>query len=155
MAVSRKLQSSVDAAVLAAIHVQDNRESAALALFNANLSSRGEIAGRSVIAEFTTDDSGNLRGSATAEVATTIMQVIYFPSGNLKLHSWSADSGQTMAFALVCNQLEINSWSGITNTYAWTPFNQNEPIALPGTSTTTTEVVTTEKTETLPGSLID
>ena len=68
--------------------------------------------------------------------------VIYLPSANLTLRSWSADSGQTMAFGMVVNQLEMNSFSGITNTYAWTPYMKSEPITLPSTTTTTTTTVT-------------
>ena len=77
--------------------------------------------------------------------------VIYLPSVNLELHSWSADEGQKMAFAMVVNTLEINSWSGITNTDEWIPFNRTYPIRHPGTTTTEEVTETSIITETLPG----
>lgn len=77
--------------------------------------------------------------------------VIYLPSVNLTMHSWSADEGQKMAFAMVVNTLEINSWSGITNTYEWIPFNRTSPIRLPGETTTETVTETRTVTETQAG----
>lgn len=56
-----------------------------------------------------------------------------------------------MAFAMVVNTLEINSWSGITNTYEWIPFNRTDPIRHQGTTTTEEVTETSTVTETLPG----
>lgn len=101
---------------------------------------------------FENSNRGNTWSLCISSLSKNIWNgVVYFPSGNLQMHSWSMDSGQKISLGLTANQLEINSWSGITNTYAWTPYGYSRPITYPGTTTTTTEVVTTEVTEVVPG----
>lgn len=70
--------------------------------------------------------------------------VVYLPSANLTLQKWSSTT--SMAWALIVNRLTASEWTGVTNTYAWTPFNATSPITLPDTTTSSTrtqEITTT------------
>lgn len=75
--------------------------------------------------------------------------VVYLPSANLVMNNWS--SSVAMSFALICHQLTATNWSGINNTYAWTPYNASSPITLPSTTSTTTRTETRTVTTTKDG----
>lgn len=80
--------------------------------------------------------------------------VVYWPSGNVSMNKWSTTAGGSMAFALIVNRLKITNWTGVTNLYAWTPFNASAPLNLPETTTTSTTTQNITVTTTKDGWLM-
>ena len=62
--------------------------------------------------------------------------LFYMPSVNLKLDSLSEWGSFNVALSV--NQLIMKSLSSVMVPYSWTPYNASQPIAWPGSTTTTT-----------------